>query len=126
MTLATVIGIDPIAKSDGSLVLQIKDATGQDTTAIIPAAMVAAVQSALQRILVEHVYSVAKVGELTIGVALPQFTIEQVATAHLHDATTLCGLTSQMGWVSLEASNDVLRRMKQEIDMVLSSSRVKH
>jgi hypothetical protein len=88
--------------------------------------MVATVQSALQRILVEHVYSAATRGELTSGAALPRLTIEQVATAHLHDATTLCGRTSQIGWVSLEASNDVLNRMKQEIDMVLSSSRVKH
>jgi len=125
MTIATVIGVDATAKSDGGVVLQITNATGQDTTAVIPETMFAAVQSALQRILVERVYSVAKAGEITTGVALPQLTIEGVTTAHRHDATTLCGHTSQIGWVSLEASDDVLRRMKEKIDVVLSS-RVRH
>jgi hypothetical protein len=126
MTPTTVIGIDPTAQSDGGLVLRMRNESGQDTTAVIPATLVAEIQSALQGILVERVSSAASLGELTTGVALPHLTIEQIAIADHSEGTTLCGHTLQMGWVSLEASGDVLREMKQKIDVVLSSSPVKH
>jgi hypothetical protein len=125
MAQATVTGINPSAKSDGSHVLQVKNTRGRATTVVIPATMIPVIETALQRALLERVYSVAKIGELTTGATLPHLRIEQVATGHLGSATSLCIRTPQMGWASLEASDDVLLQMKAEIDVVLSS-RVKH
>ncbi len=125
MAQAIVTGIEPSARSDGSHVLQIKNAQGRAAKLVIPSTMVAAVQSALQRTLVERAFSVAKIGELTTGVSLPRLTVEQIATASLHGGINLCSRTPQIGWVSIEASDDVLRETKEKIDVVLAS-RAKH
>lgn len=121
MAQAIVTGIEPSAKSDGSHVLQIKNAKGRAAKLVIPSMMVAVVQSALQNTLAQRAFSVAQVGELTTGVSLPCLTVERVATATCHGAINLCNRTPQMGWVAIEVSDDVLREMKEKIDAVLAS-----